>query len=191
LPDIPIIAPPKVLSKEDHRRMILAGEEDGIVVELKESGDVKTRGAYQQGRKVGRWRETSENGKGVVVGLYHEGKRNGVWVAFNPDLTPHSSEDRAGDELTGYDVRYMDGEPILIRTLQDGKWAGYFWMLPLKGVAGEPARIGQWGRHFGKDMPTNAQLTVSRPPNYVMNPLLDQIDRHEREVKKAQQLLKE
>jgi hypothetical protein len=73
------------------------------------------RGAYQDGKRTGRWTQLAENGDPIVDGSYVNGRRTGAWTWWWPRGS--GGIDRLARMRTG---GYIDGMP-------DGAWLETDW----------------------------------------------------------------
>lgn len=129
-----------------------------VVAELRyPDGSRRAVGHYQDGVRVGVWREWHPNGKLWTVGAYVDGKRDGRWIEYSHNgLVIFEGTYRAG-VVDGAWVAYdEDGEWARQGVVVDGKLEGEVSLTRgrvrvVRGYRGNKPH-GRWARYLGDEL---------------------------------------
>lgn len=127
-----------------------------------DSGDVKQRGRYRDGKKEGVWTEIRRDGKIESEITWADGKRNGPSKAFFTDnsiekITMYVDDKREGIETTfRYDSGRITSEINYANDRQEGEYRRYY--DDIEQTLREEGRIERGNEVFRKEYYSNGQL---------------------------------
>jgi antitoxin component YwqK of YwqJK toxin-antitoxin module len=140
----------------------VAGVQQGLWKELHPNGQIKSKGEYLNGKRIGEWVYYFSNGKVEQKGKYdNKGKAQGIWKWYYPCFDPCTNEtgqlwreeNYRNNLLDGSMIEYSDSGKVITKgEFADGEKEGK-WMLELadyreEGEFRSGKRSGEWKHYF-------------------------------------------